>query len=129
MRRMVTAVLALAALPAAAGPPSGVALFRADCATCHGLSARGEGPMASVLAVEMPDLTLLSARNGGVFPLARVVAVIDGREALAAHGGPMPLYGFSLDGRRVSLAAPDGEEIVTGAEIAAIAGWLAGVQR
>ncbi|MGC9420832.1 MAG: c-type cytochrome, partial [Rhodovulum sp.] len=109
--------------------PPGVALFRAECATCHGLSARGDGPMASVLTLAMPDLTLMSAQNGGVFPLARVVAVIDGRTELAGHGGPMPVYGFSLRGEGVALSGPDGVEIRTSAEIAAIAQWLESVQR
>ncbi|TCP44088.1 c-type cytochrome [Rhodovulum marinum] len=129
--RIPTAALALclAAAPALGQPPSGVALFRQTCATCHGLEARGDGPMASILTLAMPDLTLMAARNGGVFPLARVVAAIDGRTELAGHGGPMPVYGFSLRGEGVALTAPDGAEIRTSAEIAAIADWLDSVQR
>ncbi|GAA0294286.1 c-type cytochrome [Rhodovulum strictum] len=121
--------LCLAAAPLAAEPPSGAALFRAHCATCHGLAARGDGPMAAILTVAMPDLSLLAADQGGAFPLARVIAVIDGRTALAGHGGPMPLYGFSLRGEAVALTAPSGEEIRTSAEIAAIARWLESIQR
>jgi mono/diheme cytochrome c family protein len=128
--RILPATLALClALPAAAEPPSGIALFRQSCATCHGLDARGDGPMASILTVAMPDLTLLAAQNGNGFPLARVVAVIDGRTELAAHGGPMPVYGFSMRGEGVALTAPTGDEIRTTAEIAAIALWLESVQR
>lgn len=126
---LVPLALTLAAPPLAAEPPSGVALFRQTCATCHGLEARGDGPMASILTVAMPDLTLLAARNGGAFPLARVIAVIDGRTALQGHGGPMPIYGFSLGGEGVALSDPGGQEIRTTAEIAAIADWLAAVQR
>ncbi|SIO31253.1 Cytochrome c [Rhodovulum sp. ES.010] len=129
MRRMPAICLAVAAAPALAEPPSGAALFRQHCATCHGLAARGNGPMAPVLTVEMPDLTLIAAQNGGPFPLAEVIAVIDGRTELAAHGGPMPIYGFSLRGAAVVLTAPDSAEIRTSAEIAAIAAWLASVQR
>ncbi|TCM88039.1 c-type cytochrome [Rhodovulum steppense] len=129
--RIPTAALALclAAAPLRAEPLSGGALFRAHCATCHGLGARGDGPMASILTVAMPDLTLLAAGAGNAFPLARVIAVIDGRTELAAHGGPMPIFGFSMRGQAVALTAPTGEEIRTSAEIAAIARWLDSIQR
>lgn len=129
---MVVSTLGLGLAPvpgSAADPASGAALFRQTCATCHGLSARGDGPMASVLTVPMPDLTLLSARNGDVFPLARIVAAIDGRTALPGHGGPMPVYGFSLMGEGVALSDATGAEVRTSASIAAIAAWLESVQR
>lgn len=128
--RCLTALLALClAAPAAAEPQSGAALFRQTCATCHGLTARGDGPMAAVLTVPVPDLTLIATRNDGTFPLDRVVAAIDGRTELTAHGGPMPVYGFSLGGAAVALTGPDGAEIRTGEDIAALADWLASVQR
>jgi mono/diheme cytochrome c family protein len=129
--RVLSAFLAtlVGAAPALAAPSSGAALYRAECATCHGLSARGDGPMASVLTVAVPDLTLIAARNGGTFPLAHVIAVIDGRTEYAAHGGPMPVFGFRLRGEGVALTAPDGTEIRTSSEIAAIADWLQSVQR
>jgi mono/diheme cytochrome c family protein len=86
--------LCLAALPAAAQEPStGAALYAAHCATCHGAEARGDGPMAALLTVPVPDLTGLSARNGGSFPMFEVVRSIDGRDRPGAHGGPMPLWG------------------------------------
>lgn len=126
---LILLAMAVGAPALRAEPPDGGALFRQVCATCHGLTARGDGPMASVISLPMPDLTLISARNGGTFPLARVVAVIDGRTALLAHGGPMPIFGFSLGGEAVALSTPDGADLRTGAEIAAIAAWLESVQR
>lgn len=116
-----------AALPAAAEPVSGVALFRQNCATCHGLDARGDGPMAGVLSVPVPDLTQLAVT--GPFPMAEVVAVIDGRRAFPAHGGPMPVFGFSMAGPVVVLSLPDGNAISTSEEIAALAQWLESVQQ
>lgn len=50
--------------------------------------------MAGVLAIGVPDLSVLARDNGGVFPVERLYAVIDGREAVAAHGGrDMPVWG------------------------------------
>src|SRR5690242_18510605 len=38
------------------------------CASCHGKSGRGDGPVAGDLKVAPPDLTRLAARNAGLFP-------------------------------------------------------------
>jgi mono/diheme cytochrome c family protein len=63
------------------------------CSSCHGLDARGDGPVASALKVRPPNLTLLAKRNGGVFPRDRVTAIITGDIPLAAHGTPeMPVW-------------------------------------
>jgi len=35
-------------------------LFRAYCASCHGLDAKGTGPAARALKDEVPDLTVLT---------------------------------------------------------------------
>jgi mono/diheme cytochrome c family protein len=71
--------------------------YDASCATCHGLDGRGGGSFAQMLQVSMPDLTTLAKRNGGVFPIARVYNVIDGREAVKAHGTrEMPIWGKHL---------------------------------
>lgn len=78
--------------------------FEASCASCHGKNGTGGGSFAEVLQVSIPDLTTLSRKNGGVFPIARVYNVIDGREAFKAHGTrEMPVWGKHLSYR----AAPE----------------------
>lgn len=99
------------------------------CATCHGLDATGNGPMAGVLLVQPPDLTQLSARNEGVFPIIRVVMRIDGRDPLVSHGSPMPVYGpFFQQGADVAMKAPSGQPILTSAPIADLVAYLQSVQ-
>ena len=74
----------------------GPALFHAYCASCHGVDAKGAGgPMATSLRVKPADLTLISARNGGVFPKARIERIISGEEQPASgHGSStMPVWG------------------------------------
>jgi mono/diheme cytochrome c family protein len=82
-------------------------LFKAYCASCHGLDAKGKGPMASALKMPPADLTRISIRNGGVFPLMRVRKIIAGEELPAAgHGSSaMPVWGpiFSQVTRDVDL--------------------------
>ncbi|HEV7235914.1 MAG TPA: cytochrome c [Ktedonobacteraceae bacterium] len=69
-------------------------LFRAYCASCHGLDAKGAGPVAPSLKATVPDLTLLERNNRGQFPAARVRQIIMGDDVVAAHGSrEMPIWG------------------------------------
>lgn len=69
-------------------------IFRNHCAVCHGKDGRGRGPATIALKGPVPDLTLITRGNGGVFPTSRVKAVIDGTEQPAAHGSrQMPIWG------------------------------------
>lgn len=69
-------------------------LFRSYCAPCHGLDAKGTGPVAPALKVAVPDLTALAKNNRGPFPIARIRSVIMGDQVLAAHGSrDMPVWG------------------------------------
>jgi len=70
-------------------------LYKAYCAVCHGPNAKGDGPMAMSLKTAPADLTRISARNGGTFPLAKVRRIIAGEETLpAGHGTKeMPTWG------------------------------------
>ena len=73
---------------------SGSDLFKTYCASCHGRSGKGDGPLAEHMKKRPPDLTLFAQNNGGVFPAANVAQIIDGRTPLAGHGGPdMPVWG------------------------------------
>ena len=59
--------------------PSGAALYAERCASCHGATATGDGPMSRALKHVPPDLTTLSLKNNGMFPSARVYRIIEGR--------------------------------------------------
>lgn len=69
-------------------------LYRAYCASCHGLHAKGDGPVAPFLKVGPPDLTLLTKNNKGQFPLVQVRKIILGDAVVASHGTrEMPIWG------------------------------------
>ena len=73
----------------------GQANFRMSCASCHGAEGKGNGPVSGQLKVPPPDLTVLAKKNNGVFPVSRVYEIIDGRQAVIAHGTrDMPIWGF-----------------------------------
>ncbi len=73
----------------------GAALYKAYCATCHGIDGKGIGPMTKWLKIKPPNLTRVSLREGGTFPFARVQKIISGQENIAAgHGSrEMPVWG------------------------------------
>jgi mono/diheme cytochrome c family protein len=73
----------------------GPALYKAYCASCHGVDAKGNGPMAEFLKVRPSDLTRISARNAGTFPLMQVERIIQGEGQLQKGHGPreMPVWG------------------------------------
>jgi mono/diheme cytochrome c family protein len=72
----------------------GSELFYLYCASCHGKTAQGDGPLAASLRRRPPNLTEILTRNKGVFPKEKVYRIIDGREKVPGHGGPdMPVWG------------------------------------
>lgn len=79
----------------ARNPIEGAAIFRQYCATCHGTDGRGHGPASVALKNPLPDLTLISKRNGGKFPTRHVKEVIEGKDTgPIAHGNrEMPIWG------------------------------------
>jgi len=75
-------------------PDIGQAEYMNKCAVCHGASGKGDGGAVDLLKVAPADLTVLSKKNGGVFPVDRVYQVIDGRQAVQGHGSrDMPIWG------------------------------------
>ena len=128
LRPLVLASICFAGAAVAQDVERGAEAFADHCAVCHGTGAIGDGPMAPALMFAPSDLTRLSARNDGVFPAARVVRRIDGREEVMAHGGPMPLFGEILGGASGVIDAPDGSPIFTSEEIVDIVAWIATVQ-
>ena len=71
--------------------------YLSSCAPCHGEDAKGNGVLSPVLKVPSADLTTLARRNDGIFPIAAVNEIIDGRTLIAAHGTrEMPIWGFDV---------------------------------
>lgn len=84
--------------------------------------------MSKIITKAMPDLTQLSARNDGAFPMNMILRTIDGRIPLEGHGGPMPVFGslFS-EGFNEQCAPFVGEELVRG-RILSLAYYLEAIQ-
>jgi mono/diheme cytochrome c family protein len=95
---------AMLLMTACAGTPerspaqlSGLEMYQQLCSSCHGVSGKGDGPVASLIKIGVPDLTRLAARDGGEFPIEDVRRTIDGRWDRRAHGArDMPVWGWQL---------------------------------
>lgn len=93
----------------------GASLYRQHCASCHGSSGRGDGPVAERLRTPPPALTTLARRHAGTFPEDYVYRLIDGREERRAHGGRnMPVWGtyYGLQAQGQGRDAPDTETAI-----------------
>jgi mono/diheme cytochrome c family protein len=109
--------------PSTGGKDPGALIFRAYCASCHGVSGRGDGPAATEMRHVPPDLTRFSTRNGGVFPSVKLSRIIDGRD-VASHGDrEMPVWG---DAFRSIAGGMTPEQI--NSRIEAIVRYLASIQ-
>jgi mono/diheme cytochrome c family protein len=102
---------------------AGAQAFRTYCASCHGTSARGDGPLAVQLRRTPPDLTKFTQRNGGVFPSERLTRIIDGRDVVSHGDREMPVWGDAFKVTRGGLS-----EDAVKARIAAIVRYLQAIQ-
>jgi mono/diheme cytochrome c family protein len=74
---------------------SGAKTYETYCASCHGAGAEGDGPVAPLIKVPVPDLTRIAQRHGSEFPTEDVRRTIDGRWDRRAHGArDMPVWGW-----------------------------------
>lgn len=91
---------------------SGVEMYERLCSSCHGVSGRGDGPVASLIATGLPDLTRIAQRDGGEFPAEDVRRTIDGRWDRRAHGArDMPVWGWRLYDSSAPIDAEERERV------------------
>ena len=86
-------ILALSRGGPATDSRPGAALYRADCATCHGVSGRGDAWRARLLFLRPGDLT--DAKGMGTYSDDALFQTI--KQGGASFGKPgMPSFGFHL---------------------------------
>jgi mono/diheme cytochrome c family protein len=77
--------------------------YESNCASCHGLTGKGDGPMAVHLVQKVPDLTTLARTNNGILPVSEMYNVIVGEKQIPSHGSrEMPVWGqeFRVQGNK-----------------------------
>jgi mono/diheme cytochrome c family protein len=64
------------------------------CAVCHGMTGKGDGPLAKSLKKKPADLTRIAERNDGYFPFSQVARIIRDGGEIDLHGtADMPVWG------------------------------------
>ena len=97
-------------------------MYQTWCASCHGVTGKGDGPAATALKQAPTDLTQLSKKNSGRFPTQRVRDFIEGNAADAAHGSrEMPVWGQVF--RRI-----DASSTAVGYRVNSLAAYIEGLQ-
>ena len=102
---------------------SGAYLYRAFCATCHGETGKGDGPVADIADRRPADLTILRRNNGGTYPRDRVLRVLENVEPIPGHEPPaMPNW------RNVLKTTEGGNERVIRTRLEALADHVGTLQ-
>jgi mono/diheme cytochrome c family protein len=125
---LAAASLAFATGAAMAQSNAGAEEYVRACSSCHGLTGHGDGGVAEYMSVEVPDLTGIAARNGGVFPMLEVIQIIDGRTGVRGHGTAMPVWGDRFEASAASEAGDYGAEVLVRGRILSLATHLQAIQ-
>jgi len=89
---------------------NGKQMYVSYCASCHGVSGKGNGPVAATLKMPPADLTMLSKNNHGEFPDRHILAVLENGAEVPSHGtAEMPVWGPLL--ARLDRANPDVKQL------------------
>ncbi|MFC3615183.1 c-type cytochrome [Lutimaribacter marinistellae] len=129
MKYVIAGALSLLGLAGCMGdaPPSGAALYKAHCVSCHGPTGAGDGPDAAKLRYPPANLRGMAAANGGVFPADAVMAKIHGHGG-QAFASAMPEFGPLMDGPTVPWTTADGQVIATPEALVALTRYVEGLQ-
>ena len=109
-------------------PVDGRSAYQESCAGCHGADGRGDGAAAGGLATAPPDLTMIAARNDGVFPRDQVMSTIDGLDRGAHFSAAMPEFGAGDLGDTV-IVESDGLGTPVPEGLLALTDYLESIQR
>lgn len=103
----------------------GQRLFADNCTACHDYAGTGSAQLIG--GQEAPDLTRISSRNGGEFPVAHVLSQIDGYGRGKVSTEVMPEFGLLLQGDLVPIEV-DGTLTPTPRPLAALLAYLESIQ-
>jgi mono/diheme cytochrome c family protein len=111
----------------AAEADQGRTYFLRYCGSCHGVEGKGDGTVSRSLKVKPADLTQLKKKNKGVFPVEKVMATINGKTRVEAHGeSKMPVWGEIFEKEASAQKDPTG---TSNARIKALAEYIETIQR
>lgn len=104
--------------------------FNLYCASCHGVSGKGDGPKAFSLEKKLPDLTKLT-RKYGQFPRDKLTRMVDGRDPIPGHGDrEMPVWGvWFKEEAAQELGGAEGDEGTVKRRLDNLVDYIASLQK
>lgn len=130
----VVAALASSSVLAESKFDFGKRLYDSNCASCHGITGKGDGLIKDYLTVKPTDLTLIAKKNNGVLPVERLNEVIDGRKIVGTHGSrDMPVWGQDFSAKvgtnwPTHMDVPFDPEVFVRGRIMALVDYIARLQ-
>jgi mono/diheme cytochrome c family protein len=107
--------------------PGGKEMYERYCASCHGVSGKGDGVVAEFMTPKPTDLTKLAASAGGQLSETKLRQVIDGTQTVRAHGdSKMPVWGEVL---RADATSPVQETAEPRSKLMLISNYVMSIQQ
>lgn len=106
----------------------GNVLYTENCASCHGVTGRGDGPSAGGSNTPPADLTQIAARRDGVWPMLEVMSIIDGYSQRTLPREDMPIVEDFLQGHMIDFDTGNGVATPTPANLIEIVDYLETLQ-
>lgn len=121
-------VAILAACASDARPREGARIYTDFCASCHGTDGRGDASAAGARQPGPPDLTMLAANNGGVFPENRVMGqLVD--YSMGRSESHMPVFEELREGPAMMVDDGTGQRVAMPARLVELTAYLRDIQR
>lgn len=104
--------------------------YNASCAVCHGNAGKGNGPYVELLQKKPADLSTLTKRNGGTFPVARIYETIEGANVPSHGSREMPIWGraYRISAAEYYIDVDYNPEVFVRARILALIEYLSRLQ-
>lgn len=103
-------------------------LFITYCAACHGKNGQGGASPAKAGAPKPADLTKISQRRDGVWPMLEVMAIIDGYTKPVTPRAGMPTITELGEGAQIAFDSGNGRSVSAPARLVAVVQYLESIQ-
>ncbi|AXI47637.1 cytochrome C [Sulfitobacter sp. SK012] len=107
---------------------AGETLFIENCVSCHGVAGHGDGPLAADLDTPPADLTQISKRRGGIWPMLEIMSILDGYSRNTLPREDMPIFEGFLDNDMVEFDTGNGVKTLVPSKLVAMADYLETLQ-
>jgi cbb3-type cytochrome oxidase cytochrome c subunit len=103
-------------------------IYLENCVSCHGVTGKGDGPLAANLRTPPADLTKIAARREGVWPMLEIMAILDGYSRNTLPREDMPVFENLLDNEMTEFDTGNGELTLVPTKLIEVVYYLESLQ-